>query len=424
MRYPLLFAALSGCLSAAPITLTLKQALDMAANSNPQLIAARLDEQRAALEIRAISEPILPRVYAGSGLGYNNGFPLSIEGSAPSVVQAKAMRSVFNRPQSYQVLQARESARAAGQATAVTREDVALKTALAFLDLERLGRGVDIARRQIENLERVAEVVRLRVQEGREPEIESKKAALAVARAKHRVLQIENARTSAASALAQALGLGPDDEVRPAGEERGEMQLPPEPDAPTEALAQSPEIKRLEASLLAKNMESKGALANRLPRVDFIAEYALFARFNHYEDWFNTFQRHNGLVGVSIQVPLFTGSIHDARAGQAELEAQKIRTQIRSTRQRISAETKAAWDRVHEADAARDVARLDLDVARQSVNDLIAQTEEGRASLRQLEEGRYLENEKWLAFYDARYAAERARLELLKATSSLVAALR
>ena len=423
MRYPFLLAVLSGCLSAAPVTLTLKQALDLAAKQNPQLISVRLDEQKAALEIRALSEPLLPRVYAGSGLGYNNGFPLSIEGAAPSVIQAKAMRSIFNRPQSYQVLQAREAARAATQATAATREEVALRTALAFLDVERMGHGIEVARRQVENLERVAEVVRLRAQEGREPDIEVKRAALAVARAKQRVLQIANARSSAAATLAQALGLGPDEEVRPAGEERGELELPPEPDAPAEALTRSPEIKRLEASLLAKGLESKSALANRLPRIDFVAEYALFARFNNYEDWFRTFQRHNGLVGVSIQIPIFTGSTHDARASQADLEALKIRTQIQSTRQRISAETRAAWDRVHEADSARDVARLDLDVARQAVNDLLAQTEEGRASLRQLEEARYLENEKWLGFYDARYAAERARLELLKATTSLLASL-
>ena len=43
--------------------------------------------------------------------------------------------------------------------------------------------------------------------------------------------------------------------------------------------------------------------------------------------------------------------------------------------------------------------------------------------MKQLEEARFQEQEKWLALYDATYALELARLELLRQTNSLVAAL-
>lgn len=406
------------------VTLTLKQVVDLALRQNPELVASRLEEQKAALEVRAVSEPLTPRVYAGSGLAYTNGFPMSIEGSAPAIVQAKAIRSIFNRPQSYLVAQTQENARGVAQATAVTREDVALRAALLYLDVERLGRGVEVARRQVENLERVAEVVKLRVAEGREADIEAKRAALALAKARQRVLILENARSSSASALARALGMKPEDDVRPAPEERVALTLPAEPESETSALAASSEIKRLESNLLAKGLESKSYRAQRLPRVDFIAQYALFSKFNNYEQWFNTFQRNNGLIGASIQIPLFLGPSYDARAAQAEVDARRIRNEITSTRSRISSETRRAWQKIHESEAAREVARMDLDVSRQQVSDLLAQLEEGRSSLRQVEEARYLENEKWLAFYDARYSEERARLELLRQTSQLAAALR
>ena len=44
-------------------------------------------------------------------------------------------------------------------------------------------------------------------------------------------------------------------------------------------------------------------------------------------------------------------------------------------------------------------------------------------TLRQVEEARALETEKWLAFYDAQHAIERARIELLRHTGTLTASI-
>jgi len=51
---------------------------------------------------------------------------------------------------------------------------------------------------------------------------------------------------------------------------------------------------------------------------------------------------------------------------------------------------------------------------------LIAQMQEGRVTIRQVEEARLLESEKWLALYDTRYNLERAKLNLLKHTGALL----
>jgi hypothetical protein len=55
---------------------------------------------------------------------------------------------------------------------------------------------------------------------------------------------------------------------------------------------------------------------------------------------------------------------------------------------------------------------------------ILAQMNEGRASLRQVEEARFNENEKWIAFYDAQFNAERARLNVLRQTGEMMAALK
>jgi hypothetical protein len=50
--------------------------------------------------------------------------------------------------------------------------------------------------------------------------------------------------------------------------------------------------------------------------------------------------------------------------------------------------------------------------------------QEGRAELRQVEEARAAETAKWIAFYDADTNVEGARLNLLRQTGELTAALR
>jgi hypothetical protein len=67
---------------------------------------------------------------------------------------------------------------------------------------------------------------------------------------------------------------------------------------------------------------------------------------------------------------------------------------------------------------------LDLDVAREQLSILLAQSSEGRATLRQVEEARTVESAKWLALYEAMHAAERARLELLRHTGTLSASIK
>jgi hypothetical protein len=67
-----------------------------------------------------------------------------------------------------------------------------------------------------------------------------------------------------------------------------------------------------------------------------------------------------------------------------------------------------------------EVARLDLDVAREQLSVNLAQMQEGRLTLGQVEEARVVENDKWIAFYDAQYVLEKARWTVLRLTGDLV----
>ena len=93
------------------------------------------------------------------------------------------------------------------------------------------------------------------------------------------------------------------------------------------------------------------------------------------------------------------------------------------TRSSIEADRKDV-DASLDAGQRAQLAQADLDLARSQLSVLLAQMNEGRASLRQVEEARFNEDEKWIAFYDAQFSSERARLNLLRQTGELMAALK
>jgi len=370
-------------------------------------------------------DAFVPKVIAGSGLAYSSGMPMSIEGSSPSIVQAQAIGSVFDRSRGYLVAQARENVRGAALDTTARKQEVALRAALLYLDAERLRRSADAARNQMDNLERVAATMRARVDEKRELPIEAKRAALNVARGRERLQAFESDALFAETSLAIVLGFSAGDRVQPADEQRAQLTAPTsEQEAVAAALKDNVEVRRLESALAARTLEMRSYQAERLPKLDLVAQYGLLAKFNGYDDYFRKFQRHNGQLGVSIQIPLFTGTGTDARVSQASAEMARLRLSMNSLRNRLSLDASRGFQEVKKAEASREVARLDHEVAREQVAVLLAQMEECRAALKQVEEARFLENEKWLAFLDAHYGVERARLNLLKQSGDLLAALR
>jgi outer membrane protein TolC len=392
---------------------------------NPDIAIARLDEMRAALDVEVVKEPLLPRVYAGSGLAYSNGFPMSIDGGAPSIVQAKATRTLFSRTQGLQVAQARETAHGATFGAAAVREDVALRTASLFLDLEKTARQIELAARQGEALQRVEAQVRLRVEEGKEKEIEGRRAALNVARSRQRSSALESQRKRLSESLATVLGMDLATRIVPANEERPRPALPAGEDASVQAaLNENPELRKLESDIAARNLQVRGYRALRYPKVDLVAQYGLFAKFNNYTDYFRTFQRNNGQIGLSVAVPIFSNSQDEAQAAQAGIDSQKLQAELVRARGRVEAETRQSWQEIQQAGTAEEIARMDLDLAREQTATLLVQLEEGKVTSKDVELSRYVENERLMQLDEAASMLERARFQLLKETRMLVAALR
>jgi len=405
--------------------MTLRQAVERALQQNPEIAMARLDEVKAQEAVRVRKDPFAPHVYIGSGLAYTDGFPMSIDGAAPSIVQARVAESVFNRQQSYTVAQTKEEARGAAIASAAKKDEVAFRTAALFLDAERAARAGEMARKEVESSLKVLATVENRVQEGRELPLASKRAALNLARARQIADSFDADCETAETSLAIVLGYGADDRVQPGAEDRPAPPMPASEAAAVEsALQSSNELRRLQSQIAAKGLEGRAAKAARLPHADLVAQYGLFATFNHYQNYFLKYQPNNAEVGVSFQLPLLAGPGVGAAVAEADAEASKLRIQLANTRNQITADTHQSYREVRKAEERRDVARLDLDFAREQLSVNLSLLQEGRVPLSQVEESRIAESSKWIAFYDAQYSAERARWDLARQTGDLLTALR
>ena len=405
-------------------TLTLKQTVDRATAQNPEVVMARLDELRAGEAIRIAKDPFSPHIGGGSGLAYSYGYPLSIEGAAPAIFQAKANQDIFNKPQSFAVAQAKENVKGAALATGEKRDDIAYRVATMFVDLDRAAKLEDALAKQVASLQRIFQSVDARVQGGRELPVAKSEASVNLLKARQRLENVKADRDYAARSLATALGYTAADLIQPAPDERAPLAIPAtEEGALQTALAASKELQRLESTFTAKGLEIKGDNAQRLPRVDLVAQYALLSSYSNYGQYFLKFQRNNAEIGASIQIPLRVGPAVKAEISQAEADQQRIRAQQRVERNRIALEVHRGFQDLVKANMTNQVAKAELDLAHEQLSVLLAQMNEGRVSLHQVEDARLAEDEKWIAFYDAQFNAEKARLALLNQTGRLTAAL-
>src|SRR5271169_2340950 len=79
--------------------LPLERAIRLALAHSTSSAIDNADVQKAFASYRELRNNYLPQLFAGSGLGYTYGYPLSIEGSPPALFDVVAQSSIFNPAQ-------------------------------------------------------------------------------------------------------------------------------------------------------------------------------------------------------------------------------------------------------------------------------------------------------------------------------------
>lgn len=417
----LIFAVLAG---AEVHSLTLAQALEIAARQNPEVALARLDAQRAEEGVKIASDPFRPKVYAGSGLAYTYGYPNSIEGNAPSLLQVKTDMALYNRPKSYQVAAARETARGSQFAAQAKADDVAYQAADLFLAATQAQHQDETISGQLPGLQKVLDAMSAAVSEGSELPLELKRAHVNMAISETRLSSLRLDRDYYEMMLAVALGYPATDRVKPVDSDLSLILAPPsEDEAADMALRNNRELRQMQSNVLAKELDVRSFKAVRLPQVDLVAQYALFAKYN-YVNYFQKFQHNNFQIGASIEFPLLIGSASNGLALQSYTDMQKIRIQMDQVHNRILADTRRSYEQWKKAEKMRDLSRMQLDLAREEVNVLLAQNGEGRVPMRRVEQARLEEGDRWIDFYDAEAQVARTKFAILRQTGTLLATVR
>ena len=403
-----------------PRRLTLSEAVSLALQNNPEIRLAEVAVSRADAERQEIRSQFRPQIFAGTGLAATYGFPLSIEGSAPSIFQVASNQVLYNRSLRDSERQAGQMRAAAGQSLEARRDDIVAATVLAYLDLGRARRSLDSLRGSSESFLAAEQIVEERVRAGLDPPIETTRARLNTARSNADQIALETQIALLEARLRSLTGIPQTQAILSVPAEVPMSDPDESPDRLVSlALERNPGLRAIQEEIQAREFAVKSEESSRLPRVNLVGQYGLFAKYNNYEDYFQRFARHNATLGFSIQVPVYERERRSARMSKVVSELAETRFRLESAESAVAQQVRQLWaDREQQA-AAREVARLELELARRSVEVVLAQFEEGRANRLSVELARIEEAVRWVALYQAEYRAEAARVELLRVTGEI-----
>jgi len=398
--------------------LPLKRAVELALSHSTTAGVASADEQRAFASYREARNQFMPQFIIGSGLGKSWGFPLSLEGSAPAIVNLNSQSALLNPALRDFIRAAKTEAAAASSRTKDQRNEVIQDTVLSYAELSKW----EALRKHIgeeqENALTMEQIVDERIQEGVDKPLARNQAKLITARVRLRMAEAQGAMDVLRNRLSHLTGL-------PAASiETAPDSVPPLPevkqedDLPGKAVQTNPAVQAAETRATAQDFRARGEHRAMWPSVDFAAQYALLSTYNNYDLFFKTFQRHNATLGVAIRFPFLSAS-QRARAQSADAEALRARKQAEAARNQVSEETLRLQRSVEQLAAAQQVADLEYQVAQSNLEATQVRVDAGTATVHDAEDARNQADERFNALQDANFQLERARIILLRATGEL-----
>jgi outer membrane protein len=404
--------------SGAPAALTLKRAIELALQNSKEIQVAKIQASVADHAAQITKAQFLPNLYAGSGAGYTYGIPETPGGRAPSVFNVTYTEQVLNEPLRGQAKEMQEQAKAQKVTLEETRNSVISRTAMAYLELGKVRHSRELLRAEQESAEKILQVTQERESQGFELPMQVTQAQLTKAKIVQRILQLEERQDELEVFLRYELGLPETQAIEVTPED-----LPGEAEQAGDnlvaaALTNNAGLRLAESDVRAKEFRLKGEKRGYFPTVELVSIYSVLAKYNNYSLYFNHFQRNNYNAGIDMRVPIFSAQIK-ANIGLAQVNLNAAKATLASKRTELTADVRQKTRRVREMDAAKEVARLELQLAQQNVAVLQAQFGEGKLNLRDMEKARLEENDKWMAYLDANFQKQQAQLDLLKAAGEL-----
>ena len=398
--------------------LTMREAIALALQNNRDLALARVQYNVALNEVGVDRAAFRPNLYTGSGAAFTYGFP-SLNGSPPAVFQMNYNQAVFDPLLKSQQHAAEEHAKTMKLEIDRTRDDVIVRSASSYLELAKVRHSFELLRSEQASAEKVLEVTRERVQANQELPIEVTRSELTAARVQERIIKLEGRDEALTQQIRNLTGIPDTQSVEVSTEEPSFSTDLQASELGNLAIQSDRGVQEAENDRAARQELLRGAKLSVWPTLSFVAQYSVLAPFNDYRKYYsNQYQANNFQGGVQITVPLFSAKTR-ANIALAKTQLQASELSLGNKRQEVRLDVQQKARKVRELDATREVARLDLKLAQQTVELTQARFDQGRATLRDIEQVRLDENDKWVLFLDADFARQQSQLTLLQATGQL-----
>ncbi len=156
----------------------LKRVVELALSHGTAGAIANADQKRFMAQYLEVRNQYIPQLIAGAGLGWSDGFPLSLEGAAPSLFNVNAQSALLNPALRDFIHAAGTDYKASALRSKDQRNQIIQDAVLSYVELMKCQRRLDRLREAEAAAEKMETAVAQRVKEGVDSETDGKKARL------------------------------------------------------------------------------------------------------------------------------------------------------------------------------------------------------------------------------------------------------
>lgn len=406
----------------ASAQISLSSAVDLALRNDPRISMAQSDITKANATLAAARDVYVPNLIADGGYGQGFGVPTGL----PVVFSMSSQSLVYNFSQRDNVRAASAALEAANFAMKATRQQVAEDVVVTYINLDNVQRRQAALTQEYGYATRLVTIIQERLDAGQDTRIELLRARRSATQVQLEQLQADDDGSTLSDHLARLLGL-PGTHL-----EAVSSSIPALP--PIRPLAaREPASFGVQAAFAAARSKQEAAFGisrYRLrPEISLNLNYSrIDTSQNGYTLYYPNFagQSENAeSVFLQIQIPLFDRKHEDdvhaaaAEAAHARFDAQNQQNQFLDSKYKLQHSTAAL--------AARsELAQIDLDIAQEQLNAVLAQLSAGTASddrpqltPKDEQNARLQQSARTIDVLDAQFQLSQAQVDLLSQTNQL-----
>ena len=408
--------ALSGGLQARA-QVSLATVVDLAMRNSPAIKIANANVQHATAGLEESKDAYLPNLLLGSNLGYSYGFPVG----QPSIfnVTSNSMLLSFSQPD--YIRAARAALQSAQLNLKDSEEQVAMDTALAYLQLDHDLQLIATQEEEKVFAGKLVDIQRDRLLAGVDSRIALTRAELTSAQIDARRLQLEDDVNLMREKLAHLTGLPP------SGFLTDSKSIPPPPEIASDTtytsrvMAANAGVRAAYANAKSKQMLFKGDQnQNYRPLLTFGIDYSRYAEFNNYQEYYLRFQHNNFDVGVQITIPFFDASKR-AKARESAADAVRAGSEADQALNQADEQAFTLNHNIAELKAQQRIAELQSEIAQEELESVQVQLKNGSGAPnavpitpKEEQQAHIQERQRYQEVLDARFQVIRVELSLMR----------